>query len=217
VRSIERVATRRGALPAAKVGSGATICLRARHHPERKGESCSRAPRPTGSAGHPGHRKWWTRGNPSPVTASAQPRYAGAQIRRDQPDPCAVPVSFQCRAELGRVGEDAKEALVRGRRFAAVDANAHLIPRCGVSPSCQKVRTVIKSLSVCPRGHHCCLGWADLARVGYASITFPQWRSVDFLPLRWHAFLAMPRKSPARHPPLTLRPRAVRVDRPSAC
>jgi hypothetical protein len=107
--------------------------------------------------------------------------------------------------------------LVRGRRFAAVDANAHLIPRCGVSPSCQKVRTVIKSLSVCPRGHYCCLGWADLSRVGCASITFPQWRSVDFLPLRWHTFLAMPRKSSARHPPLTLRPRAVRVDRPSAC
>ena len=135
-----------------------------------------------------------------------QPRYAAAQIRRGQPDPCAVPVSFQCREELGRAGEDAKEPLVRGRRFAALNANAHLIPRCGVSPSCQKLRTVIKSLSVCPRGHHCCLGWADLARVGYASITFPQWRSVDFLPLRWHAFLAMPRKSPARHPPLTLRP-----------
>jgi hypothetical protein len=122
-----------------------------------------------------------------------QPRYAVAQIRRDQPDPCAVPVSFQCRAELGRAGEDAKEPLVRGRRFAAVDANAHLIPHRGVSPSCQKLPTVIKSLS-------------DLARVGCASITFPQWRSVDFLPLRWHAFLAMPRKSPARHPLLTLRP-----------
>ena len=86
------------------------------------------------------------------------PRYAGAQIRRDQPDPCAVPVSFQCRAELGRAGEDAKEPLVRGRRFAALDANAHLIPHRGVSPSCQKLPTVIKSLSVCLRGHHCCLG-----------------------------------------------------------
>jgi hypothetical protein len=119
VRSIERVATRRGALPATKEQSV------------------------------PGH-------------SSRQTRYAGAQIRRDRPDPCAVPVSFQCGAELGRAGEDA-EPLVRGRRFAAVDANAHLIPHRGVSPSCRKGRTVIKSLSVCPRGHHCCLGWADLA------------------------------------------------------
>ena len=146
-----------------------------------------------------------------------QPRYAGAQIRRDQPDPCAVPVSFQCRAELGRTGEDAKEPLVRGRRFAALDANAHLIPRRGVSPSCQKVRTVIKSLSVCPRGHHCCLGWADLAEGRLC---------LDHLPAMAVRRLSSPalaripretRKSPARHPPLTLRPQAVRVDRPSAC
>jgi hypothetical protein len=163
VRSVERVAIRHGALPAAKVDSGATICLRARDHPERKGESCSRAPRLTGSAGHLGHRKWRPRGNPSPVAASTPAQMCRRTIRRDQPDPCAMPVSFQCRAELGRTGEDAKEPLVRGRRFAALDANAHLIPRRGVSPSCQKVRTVIKSLSVCPRGHHCCLGWADLA------------------------------------------------------
>ena len=123
-----------------------------------------------------------------------QPKYAGVQIRRDQPNPCAVPVSFQCRAELGRAGEHAKEPLVRGRRFAALDANAHLIPRRGVSPSCQKVRTS-SSLSRSVRGGTIAasdgLIWP---RVGYASITFPQWRSVDFLPLRWHAFLAMPKK-----------------------
>jgi hypothetical protein len=123
-----------------------------------------------------------------------QPRCACAQIRRDQPDPlrCARFISVPRRTRPRR--RTCGGASRCGRRFAAVDANAHLIPRCGLSSSCQKLRTVIKSLSVCPRGHHCCLGWADLARVGYASITFPQWRSVDFLPLRWYAFLAMPKK-----------------------
>ena len=55
-----------------------------------------------------------------------------------------------------------------------------------------------------PDGHHVSLGLSvdTLAasdgliwpRVGYASITFPQWRSVDFLPLRKRAFLAMAKK-----------------------
>ena len=38
-----------------------------------------------------------------------------------------------------------KEPLVRGRRFAAVDANAHLILRAMVSPPCSEGPTVIKS------------------------------------------------------------------------
>jgi hypothetical protein len=36
-----------------------------------------------------------------------------------------------------------REPLVRGRRFAAVDANAQLIPRRAVSRSCQKVPMLI--------------------------------------------------------------------------
>jgi uncharacterized protein (DUF736 family) len=55
---------------------------------------------------------------------------------------------------------------------------------------------------VCPRGTHAASDGLIWPRVGCASITFPQRRSVDFLPLRWRAFLARARKSPARHPPL---------------
>jgi len=175
-------------------------------------------PRPTGGAGRSWHRKWRTRGNPSPVAASAQPRYAGEEIRRDQLDPCAVPVSFQCRAELGRTGEDANEPLVRGRRFAALDANAHLIPRRGVSPSCQKVRTVIKSLSVCPRGHHCCLGWADLAEGRLCLDHLP---AMAVRRLSSPALARIPRDAQESLRSAILRWRsgrgAVRVDRPSAC
>ena len=83
-----------------------------------------------------------------------------------------------------------KEPVVLGRRFAAVDANAHLFARRAVSQPCQKLPTVIKSLSVCPRGTVAASDGLIWPRVGCASITFPQWRSVDFLPLRWHAFLA---------------------------
>jgi hypothetical protein len=36
-----------------------------------------------------------------------------------------------------------KEPVVSGRRFATVDANAHLIPRRAVSPSCPKVPMLI--------------------------------------------------------------------------
>jgi hypothetical protein len=179
------------------------FCLRARHHPERRGERCSRAPARRAALVIPGIASGG-RGSIRPQSQRPhQSRYPGPQIRRGQPDPCArfisAPRRTRPRRRRGegakeRRSEGAKEPLVRGRRFAAVDANAHLIPHRGVSPSCQKLPTVIKSLSACLRGHHCCLGWADLARVGYASITLPQWRSVDFLPLRWHAFLAMPKK-----------------------
>ena len=217
VRSIERVATRRGALPAAKVGSRC-LHLPSRPSPSRtQGRKLLASARPTGSAGHSGHRKWRTRGNPSPVAASAQPRYAGAQIRRDQPDPCAVPVSFQCRAELGRAGEDAKEPLVRGRRFAAVDANAHLIPHRGVSPSCQKLPTAIKSLSVCPRGRHCCLGWADLAEGRLCLDHLP---AMAVRRLSSPALARIPRDAKKVSGPSSsadAAAQAVRVDRPSAC
>jgi hypothetical protein len=50
-----------GLYPSQRSAPDASICLRARHNPERKGEMCSRAPRPTGSAGHSRHRKWRTR------------------------------------------------------------------------------------------------------------------------------------------------------------
>jgi hypothetical protein len=116
VRSVERVAIRRGALSVAKVGSR---CL---HLPSRPSQSRTQGRNVLASAPPDGQRRSFQasqvadEGNPSPVAASAQRRYAGAQIRRDQPDPCAVPVSFQCHAERGRAGEDAKEPLVRGRR-----------------------------------------------------------------------------------------------------
>jgi uncharacterized protein (DUF736 family) len=80
-----------------------------------------------------------------------------------------------------------------------------LIPHRRVSSSCQKLPTVIKSLSVCPRGALAASDWLIWPRVGGASITFPQWWSVDFLPLRTR-IPRETRKSPARHPSLTLRP-----------
>jgi hypothetical protein len=68
-------------------------------------------------------------------------------------------------------------------------------------------------LAVCPRSAHAASDGLIWPRVGCASITFPQWRSVDFLPLRDHPapqargdpaqrIPRETRKSPARHPPL---------------
>ena len=92
-----------------------------------------------------------------------QRRYAGAQIRRDQPDPCAVPVSFQCRAELGRAGEDAKEPLVRGRRFAALDANAHFT-RGG--PMRGRPSTIVSARCAASMNGRIDAGWSKSCRSG---------------------------------------------------
>ena len=69
-----------GLYPPQRSAPVASICLGARHDPERQGERGSRASRPAGSAGHSRHRKRRTRGNSSPVAASAQPRYAGEKF-----------------------------------------------------------------------------------------------------------------------------------------
>jgi hypothetical protein len=99
-----------------------------------------------------------------------------------------------------------KEPVVSGRRFAAADANAHLIPRRAVSPSCQKVPMLIKSLSVCPRGHPCCLGWADLAEGRLCLDHLPAMAVHRLSSPALARIPREPRKSPACHPPLTLRP-----------
>jgi hypothetical protein len=99
-----------------------------------------------------------------------------------------------------------REPFVRGRRFAAVDANAHLIPRRGVSPSCQKLPMVIKSLSVCPRGHPCCLGWADLAEGRLYLDHLPAMAVRRLSSPALARIPREPRKFPARHPSLALRP-----------
>jgi uncharacterized protein (DUF736 family) len=56
-------------------------------------------------------------------------------------------------------------------------------------------------LAVCPRGAHAASDGLIWPRVGFASITFPQRRSIDFLPLR-KRIPRETRKSPAHHPPL---------------
>jgi hypothetical protein len=88
------------------------------------------------------------------------------------------------------------------RRFAAVDANARLILRRMVSPSCSEWPMVIKSRHGLSAGHPRCLEWADLAKGRLR---------LDHLPATAVRRLSSPalaripreaRKSPARHPPL---------------
>src|ERR1700681_24526 len=90
--------------------------------------------------------------------------------------------------------------------FAAVDANAHSIPRHAVSPSCQKPPIVTNSPLGLSAGRHSCLGWADLAEGRLCLDHLPAMAVRRLSSPALARIPRGPRKSLACHPPLTLRP-----------
>jgi hypothetical protein len=138
-------------------------------------------------------------------TSRAEPSVHGlATVSPDALDSRNSTPAWRCR----------REPILRlVHRFAAVKAHTCEILRRMVTPSCPEWPAGGHQVS--SRAPTRPLGGLIWPRVGCASITFPQRRAIDFLPLRW-AHSSRGKKVSGPPSSAALRPQTVRVDRPPA-